>query len=489
MPGAASTSPVSTVEVALLLTAVAIAIALRIPPMTRGFIADEITTAMHFVEVDSLWTTISTDVAFNNHIAYSILARFSQATFGRHEWSLRLPALLLGVACLPALWVFGRRLLGPRVAIAATFFLALSPYHIALSVTGRGYAGMILFTLISSHLYFKLLDRPTHRDGLKFVLCGVAAIYFHLYAAAVVVVQVLLLLCLAARQVLGRGSGRFMWLESFRILWLSFGATVGLSLLCYAPVSSQLSGDIAQQGVARFQPLFPLGVLESLSGSTWAPVGIWALFAVGVGLISLRRSHPRQVAYWILLFLVPVSTAWLVRQIPLADRFFIYLLPHYLLLVVSGLWAVWRLAANRSRGPTRYALYALCAILAASVLCTWCVDPWRKVRHRSYREVMQAMQAQATESTAFCGVGGGVGKLEYYSDRQMFFPRSMEQFQQIAEQYSEIKCAYHGTPWTLATREGKKDQGLDVQAEIILFLSQNAEWEEFSDFTVFTYRQ
>jgi len=102
---------------------------------------------------------------------------------------------------------------------------------------------------------------------------------------------------------------------------------------------------------------------------------------------------------------------------------------------------------------------------------------------------MQAMQAQATESTAFCGVGGGVGKLEYYSDRQMFFPRSMEQFQQIAEQYSEIKCAYRGTPWTLATREGKKDQGLDMQAEIIQFLSQNAEWEEFTNFTVFTYRQ
>jgi uncharacterized membrane protein len=155
---------------------------------------------MHFIEFDSVWKALSSYISFNNHIAYSILAWCSQSIFGRSEWAFRLPALLLGLASLYLLWLFVRSVLGSNMALLATFALALSPPHVAWSVTGRGYAGMLFATLLSTSMYLRLLERPSYRDCLVFIVASVIGIYFHLYAAFVTIVQSLFLLRCARRQ-------------------------------------------------------------------------------------------------------------------------------------------------------------------------------------------------------------------------------------------------------------------------------------------------
>src|SRR5713101_3397114 len=68
-----------------------LALLYRLFPLTRGLGQDELYTAVHFVDGGSVWTTISSSGAFNNHIGYSLMARFSEGLFGRSEWALRLP--------------------------------------------------------------------------------------------------------------------------------------------------------------------------------------------------------------------------------------------------------------------------------------------------------------------------------------------------------------------------------------------------------------
>lgn len=474
------TSSVSSFEVYSLSAVIVIALVLRLHGITRGLTYDEIFTAMHFVEADSMWKTVSSYIVFNNHIAYSILARFSQAIFARYEWALRLPALLLGVGSLYCFWIFGRRFAGPKFAILATFGLALSPAHVIWSESARGYTGMILFTLISSHLYFKLLHCPTRRDGFKFILASVIGIYFHLCAAFVTVVQILFLLYLASSQVFTNQSGRLLHVKSFRTLSLSFAAIVGLSLSCYAPVFPQLIQNITSRGHGSFQPLFPLRVIENLPGSIWAP--LWAplgalVFLVFLfGLISFRTSHSKEVNYFTLLFLLPVLTAWLSRPFDLHTRFFVYFLPYYVLLLVSGFFTLWHFATRRHGRVSSYFFRALCTVLAVSVLCTWTVNSWNNVPEEGFRDAIQAMQTDAIQPIALCAIGGGAELFQYYSETQIFVPRSREEFQQIVERYPEIRCAYRKTWWEPAHH-----------TEIGEFLSQNADLKQCQKVTVFIY--
>ena len=56
---------------------------------------DEAYTFNHYL--DGAWSNIFAQPYFtNNHVLYSILAKFSQFAFGNAEWSLRLPSVIAG---------------------------------------------------------------------------------------------------------------------------------------------------------------------------------------------------------------------------------------------------------------------------------------------------------------------------------------------------------------------------------------------------------
>jgi mannosyltransferase len=473
-----SVPPVTRLEICFLTTAMVVALMLRLPHVTRGLIYDEIYSAIHFIDVESIWQTISSYAVFNNHIAYSILARFSQAVFGPHEWALRLPALLLGLGSVYCMWAVGRRFLRPRVAVAATFGLALSPVHVMWSVSARGYTGIILFTFVSSYLYFELLNRPTRFRAFTFILSSVAGIYFHLYAALVTLVQLLFLLSLASREILTERGGRLLDARSFSALWLSFTAIIPAALACYSPVFQKLVSNINRYGRSAFKPLFPLDVIEYLAGSTWERLAIPVVLVLVVALISLRRPRSKEVSYWLLLYFVPVLTTWLVRPSFLYPRFFVYLLPYCVLLATLGCFTLWGAASSLSRGLARYFLQGLCLACVVSVLFAWAVNSRNYVPTDGFRDAVRTMERDATQLTGFCAIGGGAQLFQYYSERDIMVLGSMEGLQQFVERYPEVRCAYR-----------HKLQDTPERRRMIEFLSENATAQQIQNVTVFTYQR
>ena len=125
------------------------------------------------VNTDSLWTTISQADAFNNHLGYSLSAKLSIALFGHAERSFRLPALILGILSIYALWSVSRHLLNNSIAFVPPLLLCLSPFHVAYSTSARGYSGMIFFTTMATYFYFKLLAAPNRRDASAFIVVSV----------------------------------------------------------------------------------------------------------------------------------------------------------------------------------------------------------------------------------------------------------------------------------------------------------------------------
>lgn len=454
-----------------------VALALRLPHLGRGLEYDEIYTAVRFVEVDSVWTTISTYVTYNNHIAYSLLARWSEGLFGRSEWALRLPALLLGLAGPYALWLFARGLIRPGPAVAAAFALAISPPHVAWSVTARGYTGLILCTLLANALFLGLLERGGMRRALPFVGASVLGVYFHLYGVFVTAVQVLFLASLqarrrfAGRRTLGGEGG------AVRTVWLSFVAVGCLSALLYAPVAGPLLQMLARGQRGEFVPAFPWQVAEELSGSARPALTGLILLVSAFGALRLGRARPREAGFLILLILLPIGAVWLSRPANLFPRFFVYLLPYLLLLLVVGVLGLWRGPGGTRRPFLAYASRAAAAGLASAVLVAWLVGARDDVFEEGIRDASRAMQADAAEGTLFCAIGGGAELFDYYVDG-VVIPDTLRELQQLARRHPEVRCAYRQTSWE--RRE---------HAEIGRFLAQNAAAETFRNVTLFRYRR
>jgi uncharacterized membrane protein len=435
----------------------------RLLPINRGLGQDELYSAVNFIEVPSIWTTLFSNDAFNNHIGYSMMARFAEAVFGHSEWALRLPAAVLGIATLIVFYYFGRGLVGPAAALVATFLLAVSPPHIAWSVAARGYSALIFFTLLSSQLFFRLLAHTTRRDAIFFVAVSVFGIYVHLYAVFVTAVQVVFLFLLLANQRLRKKDGGNVARESLRTLLTSFVIIAVFALLLYVPVLRIMARDLVQRGRSDFDATFPGAVLQDLTGGNWLPVVLPVLLVSLVGWLALVRSRPKEATYFAVLFIGPLLTVWVARPFDLYTRFFAYWLPYYVLLIVAGLRALWAWAWPAGLRLAGYSARILASVLVAALLFSWTVS-WRDlVTDEGYRQVSQTIAANAGPSDAFCAIGGARTVWQHYIDKPIAHPQSLADLQDLARTHTAVRCVYYEASW----------QGVE-QTQIAQFLKQHA---------------
>src|SRR4051812_48588005 len=77
LAGALDERTSARVEWAVVGAVLVVATALRLGPIQRGLGFDELFTAIHFVQTDTIWQTATTWLNLNNHVAFSLLARLS----------------------------------------------------------------------------------------------------------------------------------------------------------------------------------------------------------------------------------------------------------------------------------------------------------------------------------------------------------------------------------------------------------------------------
>jgi hypothetical protein len=112
-----------------------------------------------------------------NHAAYSVAARSSLAAWRAltgaprrafDELALRFPALLAALASVLAVGLLVHELGFPRAAPAAAFLLALHPWHIRHGSEARGYAFVVLFTLLGALALLRALRGGRWRAWLAY---------------------------------------------------------------------------------------------------------------------------------------------------------------------------------------------------------------------------------------------------------------------------------------------------------------------------------
>lgn len=112
---------------------------------------------------------------------------FGLDLLGYDEGSVRLPFAVIGSVTVPLLAICGRRLVGRWPAMFAAAILAISPWHIFWSQNARGYAMVVLGSVLLMHRLHLLFHSGRALDLILAALFAAFAVGSHTTAVAMLV--------------------------------------------------------------------------------------------------------------------------------------------------------------------------------------------------------------------------------------------------------------------------------------------------------------
>ncbi len=125
---------------------------------------------------DSMYQFLPTNYLHTNLVlrkgwmTYYVTAFFS--IFGKNEFVLRLPFVIIGLLSMLALYLFSCVMFGRRTALIAAFLYAVSPSLLFYDRTIRYYSPMVLLVLLSSYFFFLAFEKKE----LKYYILGWVAL-------------------------------------------------------------------------------------------------------------------------------------------------------------------------------------------------------------------------------------------------------------------------------------------------------------------------
>lgn len=311
---------------------------------------------------------------FNNHMLFSLLAQASIGLFGDSAWALRLPAVLFGIASIPAVWWLSSLLVGRRQSLYAALLLTVSYHHVFFSQSARGYTGLLFFSLLSTGLFLKGLRRPGWKVWITYAAVNGLALFTHLTAAFTLAAHGIVWLCLLGR------SGPHRGLKPLA----GFALSAAAGAILYAPLIPKLL-DSFQKHVGEDSVFLkvktwtsPLWTArEVLEGLGLGPLAISAFIVVAVfataGFIALARKNPMAVAAMVLSGPISLAAFWALK-FHIWPRYFFPLIGPGVIFVAHGIDVIARAAARKAASlATAVAVAALAVGSVVSLFPTWSV--------------------------------------------------------------------------------------------------------------------
>ncbi len=176
----------------LLITAVGLAV--RLLAWNQSMFGDELSTLWIVREFDLTGTVreVSSDAEISPPL-YFVLAWLA-SKLGSAPELIRLPALIAGVAAIPLSYRLGFRLSGRVAGLIAAAVMALSPFMVAFSATGRAYSLMVALLIGSTLAMLAALRSGRPGWWVAFGLLTCLAMYAHYTAVYFLAAQLAWLL-------------------------------------------------------------------------------------------------------------------------------------------------------------------------------------------------------------------------------------------------------------------------------------------------------
>lgn len=122
------------------------------------------------------------------------------ALFGRGMVTMRLLSVLLGMLTIPAIFLLGRSVYGPRAGLYAALALAMSPIHRHFSQEIRMYVLFVLLATLSSYTFVQLFRVGGRKWWVAHGAANLFLFWTHPFAVFLPFVQGLFVLAAYARQ-------------------------------------------------------------------------------------------------------------------------------------------------------------------------------------------------------------------------------------------------------------------------------------------------
>jgi mannosyltransferase len=264
---------------------------------------------------------------------------------GERDFFLRLPAAVFATLTIPLVYALGRALFDRQVGLLGAFLLAIAPLQIRYAQEARMYAMWSFLLMLSLYLFWRAVRSQEGRWWFLFAVATILALYSHLFALLALGVMILFALWVLVRPAI---RTRFPFRSRHFIVALVF------ILLAYAPMIPFLSkGLVSGEGLGgEAVPDWGLGALVGalrlFSGGN--DVGSWVcgslLVLAAVVMAWKDREALTLAALWIALPFIIILGLPFGHNVRI--RYFLFVLPVYLLLVAYGLRVVTQWLVSRA---------------------------------------------------------------------------------------------------------------------------------------------
>lgn len=383
-------------DTGILLALLLLALALRVANAWTASLHLDDFHSLHHARAASLAEFFAVLRQDNHPPLFFLLLHGMRALFGEHEFVLRLPALLCGVATVPLVWRIGRRLPSRAARVVATLFVAGSSLNLELSADLRMYS---LLTLAVAGWLDAALDVLEDEGGAgRLTLWSVVGLHTHYHFVHVLVVLVPAALTLARFHVRGRGTRtlfRALALAALLCLpWYAWGFRVQLAH-GLAPGGAATSPWILVEGLVHMVYLnLRLGGEYGRLVFALAAAVFLGLTALAVARLLTRERGAPGAPAWLLLalagFLIPAWSALVAALVPRAGFEWRYIAGAGVPLALLGARGAFQdgaLASLRRAG----------GVLAAVAACALCVLNVRDPGREDNRSAVRAVLALARE--------------------------------------------------------------------------------------------
>lgn len=374
-----------------------LALVLRVIGLNSGLWLDEIYSVVNQFRLppNQLFITYISD---NQHPLYALFASMSVSIFGEHPWVIRLPAMIFGVASVPALYLLGTRVASRQEALFAAALLTVSYHHIWFSQNARGYSAIALTAILCTDRLLCLLSDRQHRDIWLYGIIAALGCYAHLTMVFIVVAQFivfLLWLCFLREP----GVRKVSWQKPM----MAFVLSGFLTLLLYAPILMQVIDYFVNQ----------TSDMVGLSTHAWALAEAFRSLSMGlggsvivlaagmvtlVGLGSYYQSNKMALSIFICSIVVTFLVAFLARG-TMYPRFFFFLVGFLILIGVRGVMVTVRFCSVwlfRREEQKNYAN----RLASAAMIVVLCISAVSMVRNYLYPKMDFEGARQWVESQA-----------------------------------------------------------------------------------------
>ena len=271
---------------------VAAGVCLRLYYLSLPMRYDESATFMWYAS-QPFYVALSKYTAPNNHIFNTLLIHLSSQLFGDSIYSIRLPALLAGIALVPVSYLTFRYLYDKQTGLFTAGLVACSSFLVQYSTNARGYTLVALFFLLMLLCLARLRERREPACWLLVAVFGALAMYTILSSLYVLTIA-------AAWWLLSglRGPGSFWERIQLKQALAASLAMVALTLILYTPVLGTMGWKaLLANDYVSFGRQFPAGAWRMVAeiGQGWGEglpgfaAALWIL-ALGVWVYLHRRS-------------------------------------------------------------------------------------------------------------------------------------------------------------------------------------------------------